>query len=200
MQTFFPPSVENLIDAFARLPGIGRKSAARLAYYILSCPVEEVNLFASALLDARRQVTTCQICHNLTDSAVCPLCSAPGRDTSTICVVAHPRDVAAIERTREYKGVYHVLHGTLSPLQQIGPDDLTLSPLVARVAKDLPQEIILATNPDTEGEATAAYVAHLLRPYDIKVTRLAYGIPMGGHLEYADDVTLARALEGRQIF
>ena len=200
MQSLFPPSVENLIDAFARLPGIGRKSAARLAHHILSCPMEEVNLFASALLDARRQVTTCRICHNLTEEAVCPLCRGAGRDTSVICVVAHPRDVAAIERTREYKGVYHVLHGTLSPLQQIGPDDLTLSQLVARVAKEPPHEVILATNPDTEGEATATYVAHLLRPYNIKVTRLAYGIPMGGHLEYADDMTLARALEGRQLF
>ncbi len=198
--SLFPPSVEALIDAFARLPGIGRKSAGRLAFHVLSLSEREVSAFAEALVSARKQTRACSICQNLTDGDICPVCQNGSRDASTICVVAEARDVAAIERTREYKGRYHVLHGALSPITGVGPDELRIGELVARVSAGGVREVILATNPDTEGEATAMYIAHLLRPYDVTVTRLAYGIPMGGHLEYADELTLSRALLGRMSF
>ena len=195
---FFPPSLENLIDKFASLPGVGKKSAQRLAFHVLSLPEAEAAAFAQAILDAKHAVHCCPVCQNLTDGDKCSICSDAKRDQSVICVVAEPRDVLSFERGREYNGVYHVLHGVMSPLNRIGPDDLKISELVERVAAGNVAEVIMATNPDTEGEATAMYLSRLLRPMGVKVTRLAYGIPVGSQLEYADEVTLLRALEGRQ--
>lgn len=196
---FFAPAVENLIDEFAKLPGIGRKSAQRLAFHVLNMPQEQAQSFADAIMQAKSTVHTCPKCQNLTDQELCPICSNPARDGSVICVVADPKDVIAFEKAREFKGLYHVLHGTISPLNHIGPDDIRIRELLHRVAEEDVQEVILATNPDTEGEATAMYIARLLKTFDIQVTRLAYGIPVGGHLEYIDEVTLMRALEGRQV-
>ena len=195
---YFPAPLQNLVEQFARLPGIGGKSAQWLAFYVLGLPEEEVKAFADAIVDAKRNVTCCPVCQNFTAGGLCPICASPKRDPSTICVVADPRDVAAIERSREYNGRYHVLHGVLSPMNHVGPDDLEIKSLVDRVAKGGIQEVIMATNPDTEGETTAMYIARLLKPFDVRVTRLAYGIPVGGHLEFADDATLMRALAGRQ--
>lgn len=195
---FFAPSVENLIDEFAKLPGIGRKSAQRLAFHVLNLPKEQAQKFADAIMNAKETVHTCPKCQNLTDQELCPICADAARDHSVICVVTDPKDVIAFEKTREFRGVYHVLHGTISPLNHIGPDDIRIRELLHRVAEEDIREVIIATNPDTEGEATAMYIARLLRPFSIRVTRLAYGIPVGGHLEYIDEVTLMRALEGRQ--
>lgn len=195
---FFAPAVENLIDEFAKLPGIGRKSAQRLAFHVLNLPKEQAQGFADAIIQAKETVHTCPRCQNLTDQELCPICSNPARDASTICVVADPKDVIAFEKTREFQGLYHVLHGTISPLNHIGPDDIRIRELLHRVAEEDVKEVIIATNPDTEGEATAMYIARLLRAFSIRVSRLAYGIPVGGHLEYIDEVTLMRALEGRQ--
>ena len=195
---YFPAALEKLVEQFARLPGIGGKSAQRLAFFVLSLPEEEAKEFADAILDAKRTVTCCPVCQNLTDGGLCGICASPRRDASLICVVADPRDVIAMERTREYNGRYHVLHGVISPMNHIGPDDLAIRPLVERVSAGGIREVIMATNPDTEGETTALYLARLLKPFDVRVTRLAYGIPVGGHLEFADDATLLRALEGRQ--
>ena len=195
---FFPAPLENLVEQFARLPGIGSKSAQRLAFYVLNLPKEEARAFADAILAAKETVTCCPVCQNLTAGGLCPICASPRRDHSVICVVADPRDVAAMERAREYDGLYHVLHGVISPMNHVGPDDLHIKSLLDRVAQGEVREVIMATNPDTEGEATAMYLARLLRPFDVKVTRLAYGIPVGGHLEFADDATLMRALEGRR--
>lgn len=195
---FFAPSVENLIDEFAKLPGIGHKTAQRLAFHVLNLPKEDAQRFANAITAAKETVHLCPKCQNLTDGELCSICSDPARDNQTVCVVADPKDVLAFEKTREFRGLYHVLHGTISPLNHIGPDDIKIRELLHRVAEEDVQEIILATNPDTEGEATAMYLARLLKPFNIRVTRLAYGIPVGGHLEYIDEVTLMRALEGRQ--
>ena len=195
---FFAPSVENLIDEFAKLPGIGRKSAQRLAFHVLNQSKEEAQKFADTIIKAKETVHTCPKCQNLTDQELCPICSDSARDHSVICVVTDPKDVISFEKTREFRGVYHVLHGTISPLNHIGPDDIRIRELLHRVAEEDIKEVIIATNPDTEGEATAMYIARLLRPFSIRVTRLAYGIPAGGHLEYIDEVTLMRALEGRQ--
>ena len=195
---YFPAALEKLVEQFARLPGIGSKSAQRLAFFVLSLPEEEAKAFADAIVDAKRTVTFCPVCRNLTDGGLCPICSSPKRDEHVICVVADPRDVVAIERAREYNGRYHVLHGVISPLSHVGPDDLRIRELLSRVSQGGVREVIMATNPDTEGEATAMYLSRLLRPMDVKVTRLAYGIPVGSQLEYADEVTLLRALEGRQ--
>ncbi len=197
--SFFPASLENLIDKFASLPGIGRKSAQRLAFHVLSLPEGEAESFANAILEAKNSVCTCRICHNLTENEICSVCASDRRDRSTVCVVSEPRDVLSIERSREYNGLYHVLHGVLSPIGRIGPDDLTIAELVKRVADEDSgiKEIIMATNPDTEGDATAMYISRLLKPFDVKVTRLAYGIPVGSNLEFADDATLLRAIEGR---
>ena len=183
---YFPAPLEKLVEQFARLPGVGYKSAQRLAFYVLSLPEQEAQAFADAIMDAKRNVT------------LCPICADQKRDDATICVVADPRDVIAIERSREYRGRYHVLHGVLSPMNHVGPDDLHIRSLLDRVAQGGITEVIMATNPDTEGEATALYIARLLKPFGVKVTRLAYGIPVGGHLEFADDATLMRALEGRR--
>lgn len=195
---YFPAPLEHLVEQFARLPGIGGKSAQRLAFYVLNLPEEEAKAFADAILEAKLTVTCCPVCQNLTAGGLCPICASPRRDHSTICVVADPRDVVAMERSREYNGLYHVLHGVISPMNHVGPDDLHIKSLLDRVAQGEVKEVIMATNPDTEGEATAMYLARLLRPFDVKVTRLAYGIPVGGHLEFADDATLMRALEGRR--
>ncbi len=195
---FFPASFETLIDKFASLPGVGRKSAQRLAFHILSLPEGAAEEFAAAIVDARQNVHRCPVCQNLTDGELCTVCADARRDNSTICVVAQPRDVASIERGREYNGAYHVLHGVLSPMSRIGPDDLCIRELVERVAAGGVEEVIMATDPDTEGDATAMYIARLLKPFDVKVTRLAYGVPVGSNLEFADDATLLRALEGRR--
>ena len=194
----FPAALERLTEQFARLPGIGSKTAQRLAFHVLSLPQAEAEAFAAAILDAKRTVHTCAVCQNLTDREICGICDDPQRDHGLICVVAEPRDVVAMERSREYQGVYHVLHGVISPLNHVGPDDLKLKELLTRVGEGNVREVIMATNPDTEGEATAMYVSRLLKPLEVKVTRLAYGIPVGSQLEYADKVTLLRALEGRQ--
>ena len=195
---YFPAALERLTEQFARLPGIGGKTAQRLAFHMLSVPMEEAQAFADAILEARRSVRTCPVCQNLTDQDLCSVCADEERDHGVICVVAEPRDVVAMERAREYQGVYHVLHGVISPLNHMGPDDIRVKELLARVGRGGVREVIMATNPDTEGEATAMYLSRLLRPLGVRVTRLAYGIPMGSQLEYADEVTLLRALEGRQ--
>ncbi len=194
----FPAALERLTEQFARLPGIGSKSAQRLAFHVLSLPGEQAEEFAAAILDARQTVRACPVCQNLTDQELCPICADAERDHSVICVVAEPRDVVAIERAREFHGVYHVLHGVISPLNHVGPDDIRIRELLTRVGAGGVKEVIMATNPDTEGEATAMYLSRLLRPVGVTVTRLAYGIPVGSQLEYADEVTLLRALEGRQ--
>ena len=196
--TFFPASLETLIERFASLPGIGRKSAQRLAFHVLSLPDGEAEAFAEAISDAKKNVHTCPVCQNLTDGELCSICANEKRDKTTICVVAEPRDVLSIERSREYDGVYHVLHGVLSPMSHIGPDDIRIAELVSRVAAGGVEEVIMATNPDTEGDTTAMYISRLLKPFEVKVTRLAYGIPVGSNLEFADDATLLRALEGRR--
>ena len=195
---YFPPPLDMLVEQFARLPGIGGKSAQRLAFFVLGLPEAEAQSFADAIVDAKRSITCCPVCQNFTSGGLCPICASPKREGSTVCVVADPRDVAAIERSREYNGHYHVLHGVISPMNRVGPDDLAIKPLLERVSKGEIQEVIMATNPDTEGEATAMYIARLLKPFGVRVTRLAYGIPVGGHLEFADEATLTRALEGRR--
>lgn len=189
--------LNELVNQFARLPGIGKKTAQRLAYSILEQPPERAQQFADALVNAREKIHFCKICQSLTDLDVCQICADERRDSSVICVVEDPRDVMAFERTREYSGVYHVLHGVISPLDNIGPDKLRIKELMARLSDGSVKEIIMATNPTVEGEATASYISRLVKPMGIKVTRLAYGIPVGGDLEYADEYTLARALEGR---
>ncbi len=189
--------LSELINQFERLPSIGRKTAQRLAFYILTQPKERAEAFARALTDAREKIHYCSSCQCLTDLDTCPICADPQRDATTICVVEDPKDVMAFERTREYRGLYHVLHGTISPLDGIGPDQLKIKELLARLASGEVKEVIMATNPTVEGEATASYISRLIKPMDIRITRLAYGIPVGGDLEYADEVTLTRALEGR---
>lgn len=198
MLRYFPAALERLTEEFAKLPGIGGKTAQRLAFYVLGLPDEEAAAFAKAIVEAKRTVHTCPVCQNLTDGELCAICGDEHRDHGVICVVAEPRDVIAMERAREYEGVYHVLHGVISPLNHVGPDDIRIRELLARVAKGGVREIIMATNPDTEGEATAMYLSRLLGPMEVKVTRLAYGIPVGSQLEYADEITLMRALEGRR--
>ena len=195
---FFPAALQNLADQFARLPGIGGKTAQRLAFYVLALPENEAQDFANAIIDAKRSVHTCPICQNLTDRELCTICDDDLRDHGVICVVAEPKDVIAMERSREFRGVYHVLHGVISPLNHVTQDDIKIKELLLRVGTEDIREIIMATNPDTEGEATAMYISRLLRPMEVKVTRLAYGVPVGSQLEYADEVTLSRALEGRQ--
>ena len=194
---YFPAALQDLADCFVRLPGIGNKTAQRLAFHVLGLPQQEAEDFAEAILNAKRQVHTCPVCQNLTDRPLCPICDNESRDKSTVCVVADPKDVIAMERSREYKGVYHVLHGVISPLNHVSQEDIRIRELLMRVGEGNIREIIMATNPDTEGEATAMYIARLLRPMEIKVTRLAYGISMGSQLEYTDEITLSRALEGR---
>ena len=195
---YFPTALQELADQFARLPGIGGKTAQRLAFHVLSLSQPEAQAFADAILNAKKEVHTCPCCQNLTDRELCPICSDDNRDSGVICVVADPKDVIAMERSREFRGHYHVLHGVISPLNHVTQDDIKIRELLHRVGKGDVREVIMATNPDTEGEATAMYISRLLRPMEVKVPRLAYGVPVGSQLEYADEVTLSRALEGRQ--
>lgn len=186
-----------LAEKFASLPGIGMKSAQRLAYHVMSMDMQSVEEFSQALIDAKKKVRCCSVCQNLTEREICPICSDEGRNRSIICVVESPKDIAAFERTREYGGVYHVLHGLLSPMDGITPDKLRVRELLARISQGGAEEVIMATNPTVEGDATAMYIANLLKPLGIKVSRLAFGLPVGGILEYADEVTLFKALENR---
>ena len=195
---YFPAALQELADQFARLPGIGGKTAQRLAFHVLQLPFEDAQSFADAILTAKKEVHSCPVCQNLTDRELCPICDDVSRDHSLICVVAEPKDVIAMERSREFNGVFHVLHGVISPLNRVTQDDIKIRELLLRVGNGNIREVIMATNPDTEGEATAMYISRLLRPMEVKVTRLAYGVPVGSQLEYADEVTLSRALEGRQ--
>lgn len=198
MSEYHVPPLENLVDKFESLNGIGHKSAQRAAYQVLNMPKEDAEAFAQAILDARNKIRFCKICCNLTDEEICPVCRNNARDKSIICVVEDPRDVFALERTNEFNATYHVLHGAISPLGGVGPDQLRIKELLARVGDGEVKEVIMATNPTVEGEATAMYISRLLKPLGVKVTRLAYGIPVGGDLEYADEVTLSRAIEGRR--
>ncbi len=190
------PLIE-LAEQFAKLPGIGMKTAQRLAYFIMSMSKEEAQEFSEAIIRAHSTVHMCKVCQNLTDKDICPICDDPERDSKTICVVETPKDITAFERTREYKGVYHVLHGLISPINNVSPDDIKIKELLERVNQNEISEVIMATNPTVEGEATAMYISKLLKPLGIKVTRLAFGLPIGGILEYADEVTLFKALENR---
>lgn len=200
MGAYHVPPLERLVEQFERLPGIGHKSAQRLAYHMLAIPREDAEAFAQAIVDAHEKIHYCKICCNLTDGDLCPVCRSESRDRSVICVVEDPRDVFALERTNEYNGLYHVLHGTISPLSGVGPDQLRIKEFLARLTDGSVKEVIMATNPTVEGEATAMYISRLVKPLGIRVTRLAYGIPVGGDLEYADEITLTRAMEGRQEF
>ena len=190
--------LQNLIDQFERMQGIGHKTAQRMAFYVLGLSDAEAQSFAKAITDAHTKIKQCKICCDLADDELCPICKSNTRDKSIICVVEDPRDVAAIERTHDYNGTYHVLHGAISPMDNIGPDQIRIKELIARLGDGEVEEVIMATNPTVEGEATAMYISRLLRPMEVKVTRLAYGVPVGSQLEYADEVTLSRALEGRQ--
>ena len=191
--------LQNLIDQFERMQGIGNKTAQRMAFYILSLSEEEAKDFAQAITDAHTKIKQCKICCDLADEELCPVCKDTARDSSVICVVEDPRDVAAIERTHEYNGLYHVLHGAISPMDNIGPDQIRIKELIARLGDGVVEEIIMATNPTVEGEATAMYISRLLKPMGITISRLAYGVPVGADLEYADEVTLSRALKGRSL-
>jgi len=195
---FYVAPVARLIEEFEKLPGIGHKSAQRLAYYVLNMPDERVKQFIDAIKEAKANTKYCSICSNLTDKDPCAICSSATRNHSVICVVEQPRDVIAMERTREYKGMYHVLHGAISPMDGTGPEDIKIKELLARLGDGNVNEVILATNPNIEGEATAMYISRILKPLGVKTTRIAHGIPVGGDLEYADEVTLAKALEGRR--
>ncbi len=190
-------SLNELTAQFEKLPGIGKKTAQRLAFYVITAPEDYARRFANALTDARSKIRLCRCCQALTDNEVCPVCSDMTRDKSVICVVSDPKDVLAFERTREYKGVYHVLHGVISPLEGISPEKLKIRELMSRLADGTVKEVIMATDPTVEGEATAGYISRFIKPMGIKITRLAYGVPVGGNLEYADEVTLQRALDGR---
>ena len=195
----YVPCVERLIEQFNKLPGIGRKSAVRMAFYMLGVKQETAEAFAEAILDAKRKIHRCRICGDLTDGDTCRICADPKRDHGVICVVSDPKDAAAIERTREYKGVYHVLHGVINPITRVGPDDIAIRELLDRLGEGV-REVILATDPDAPGETTAMYIARLVKPFGIKVTRLAYGMSMGSHLEFTDELTLNKALEDRKSF
>ena len=192
-------SLEKLIEEFRKMPSVGVKSAERMAYYILGLDDSETKSLVDAINNAHTSIHTCNVCCNLTEGEKCNICSNPNRDNSIICVVENPRDVTAFERTHEYKGTYHVLHGIISPMNGVGPDNIRIKELISRMADDSVNEVIMATNPTAEGEATAMYIARLLKPMGIKVSRLAYGIPVGSDLEYADEVTLSRALQGRNL-
>jgi len=196
--SFYAAPIAKLIDELSKLPGVGNKTAQRLAFHILNMPAGEVEQLSNAIISAKRNVKYCEVCCNITDSEVCSICSSPKRDRSTICVVEEPKDVVAMEKTREYKGLYHVLNGAISPMEGIGPEEIRIKELLKRIGEQDVKEIILATNPNIEGEATAMYISRLLKPMGIKVTRIAHGIPVGGDLEYADEVTLMKALEGRR--
>jgi recombination protein RecR len=195
---FYPEPIAKLIESFSRLPGIGSKTAGRLAFHTLRMKEEDVVEFAKALVAVKRNLVYCSVCCNITDTDPCRICSDKSRDTSSICVVQEAKDVMAMERTKEFHGYYHVLHGAISPMEGIGPDELRVAELLQRLADDRVQELILATNPNIEGEATAMYLSRLVKPFGLRVTRIAHGLPVGGDLEYADEVTLSKALEGRR--
>ena len=195
---FYPVAIEKLIEEFAKLPSIGKKSAQRLTLHILNLPKDEVEEFANALVKARGTIKYCSVCGNFTDTDPCAICSNPNREKDIICVVEQPKDIMTMEKVKEFNGLYHVLHGTISPMQGRGPQDIRIRELVARMSGDV-KEVIVATNPTMEGEATAMYISKILKPLDVKVTRIAAGIPVGGDLEYADEVTLSKALEGRTV-
>lgn len=196
--SYYSPSIEKLIESFERLPSIGHKTAVRLAFHMLDLSKEETNEFINSIINAKEKLKYCSNCYNISDTDPCPICSSPKRDNSIICVVEDVRDVMAMERTHEFKGVYHVLHGTISPMNGIGPEDIKIKELLNRIANNDIKEIIIATNPRVEGEATAIYLSKIIKPLGIKVTRIAHGIPVGGDLEYTDEVTLSKALEGRR--
>lgn len=195
---FYPEPLAKLIDSFSRLPGIGPKTAGRLAFHVLRMKEDDVMEFAKALVNVKRNLHYCSICCNITDTDPCRICQDKGRDASVICVVQEPKDLVAMERTKEFNGYYHVLHGAISPMEGIGPDEIRIADLLKRLSDERVQELILATNPNIEGEATAMYLSRLVRPFGLKVTRIAHGLPVGGDLEYADEVTLTKALEGRR--
>ena len=196
--SMYSPSIEKLIQSFEKLPSIGNKTAARLAFYILNASEEETNDFISSIVEAKKNLKYCSKCYNISDTDPCPICSNPKRDQSEICVVEDVRDIVAMEKTHEFRGVYHVLHGSISPMNGVGPDDIKIKELLARLMDGQVKEVILATNPRVEGEATAMYLSKLIKPLGIKVTRIAHGIPVGGDLEYTDEITLTKALEGRR--
>ena len=196
--SMYSPSIEKLIQSFEKLPSIGNKTAARLAFYILNASEEETNDFISSIVNAKKNLKYCSKCYNISDTDPCPICSNPKRDQSEICVVEDVRDIVAMEKTHEFRGVYHVLHGSISPMNGVGPDDIKIKELLARLMDGTVKEVILATNPRVEGEATAMYLSKLIKPLGIKVTRIAHGIPVGGDLEYTDEITLTKALEGRR--
>ncbi len=192
-------TLQKLIEQFERLPGIGHKSAQRLAFHVLNMKKEEAEAFSKIILEAHEKIKKCSCCCNLAEEELCPICKSSKRDESVVCVVEDPRDVMAFERTHEYEGTYHVLHGVISPMNGIGPEDITIKELLSRMGDGKIQEVIMATNPTVEGEATAMYISRLLKPMGVSVSRLAYGVPVGADLEYADEVTLTRALEGRRM-
>ena len=196
--SYYSPSIEKLIQSFEKLPSIGNKTAARLAFYILNASEEETNEFVSSIVNAKKNLKYCSKCYNISDTDPCTICGNPKRDESSICVVEDVRDIIAMERTHEFKGVYHVLHGSISPMNGIGPEDIKIKELLARLMDGKVKEVILATNPRVEGEATAMYLSKLIKPLGITVTRIAHGIPVGGDLEYTDEITLTKALEGRR--
>lgn len=195
---YYIAPVAKLVDEFEKLPGIGHKTAERLAFHVLDMNEADAESFANAVINAKKTVCTCRVCQNLSDSELCKICASPKRDNTTVCVVENPRDVIAMEKTHEYNGLYHVLHGALSPMDGVSPEDIKIKELVTRLGHENIKEIILATGTTVEGEATAMYIARLLRPFGIKVSRIAHGIPIGGDLEYSDEVTIARAIEGRR--
>lgn len=194
---FYPQPISRLIEEFSKLPGVGPKTAQRLAFHILNMDMADAEKLSNAIINAKKNIRYCSVCGNLTDSDPCLICKNTSRDSATICVVEEPKDVIAMEKTKEFKGIYHVLHGVISPLGGVGPDDIRIKELLARITPEI-KEIIIATNPNVEGEATAMYIARLLKPLGVKVTRIAHGIPVGADIEYADEVTLSKALEGRR--
>ena len=196
--SLYSPSIEKLIESFEKLPSIGHKTAARLAFYILNSSEEETNQFVSSIIEAKKNLKYCSKCYNISDTDPCQICGNTKRDQSIICVVEDVRDIVAMERTHEFKGVYHVLHGSISPMNGVGPEDIKIKELLARLMDGQVKEVILATNPRVEGEATAMYISKLIKPLGVKATRIAHGIPVGGDLEYTDEITLMKALEGRR--
>lgn len=197
MASMYPPSLAVLIEEFEKMPGVGHKSAVRLAFYVMGISAERAQKLANAITTAKSTVKLCEKCQNLTDASPCAICADPKRDESVICVVESPKDLIAMEKTREYKGLYHVLHGALSPMDSVGAEDIKIKELITRLTPEI-KEVIMATNPTVEGEATAMYIARLVKPLGIKITRIAHGIPVGGDIEFADEMTLARAMEGRR--
>ncbi len=194
---YYVSPLQNLIDEFRKLPGIGTKTAQRLAYHVLNLPEEKALRFSEAIVQAKKKICYCKICQNFSDSEVCSVCANSARDNGLICVVENPKDVVQMEKTNEFKGVYHILHGAISPMDNIGPEDIKIKELMVRITGGEVREVIMATNPNLEGETTAMYISKLLKPFGVKTTRIAHGVPVGGELEYADEVTLARALQGR---